>query len=646
MRFPSFARAREFASRSLTGQLGLWVAGVISAILLAAILLLIPLLAELLSTRGALSVPLSERSNVDALKASPTLVDAKFVHYERCGFLPIIWRFHESRLGDFAEKIYTSTPALRTNLGALIMLIGLGVLLSILATAAMFWLEVVIERSAQAATSRLRREIYTQAHQLGASDLFVRHKLIAVDIFQREVEALRRGLSLWWRSFPHAACFGVIMLLLASVVNVWLAIATVLLVIVGTRSFNILRQRLASRAHARASHAEMLQARLSDHLLQHRLLGNWRSEGRNETAEFESQLQRFEETEFSRRAIRGAVRPIILGIVLLGAWLVLLIAGFNVVRESPRLALAEVVLLGSTLLAMLYPLVCLEKLVEQLPKAEAASEAIFRYLDRKPSIGQLPGATQLEHLTHGVAFDHLTLADLHGRPLLADVTVTIPANIRLAVFASEGATPLAFAGLLSRFCDPAAGQILVDGHDLRAKKIDSVRDQVMLLLSENLIASGSVLQNITGDDSSFSADDVLGALKQVGASDFVHSLSDGLNTLVGADGITLSTGHAIQIGLARAALRNPSVLVIEEPEESLDQRTAEQLAEAIDLVSTGKTLIVLARRLATLRGVQRVLLFHEGRLVGDGTHHELLQRSELYRHLNYVRFNEFRGKLD
>jgi ATP-binding cassette, subfamily B, bacterial len=646
MRFPSFARARRFASRSIMGQAGLWVAGIVSAALLASILLLVPLLAELISTRGALGVATSERPNVDALRVSPAVVDAKFVHYEQCGFLPVVWRLHESRLSGFVERVYTTTPALRTNTGALLTIIGLGVLLSILATMSMFWLEVALERSAQAATARLRREIYAQAHQLGASDLFVRHKLIAIDLFQNEVETLRRGLSLWWRSFPHAACFGVIMLLLASIVNIWLAIATVLLVIVGTRSFNILRLRLSSKANAKARNAELLQARLADHLLQHRLLGNWRSENRSETADFESELHRFEETGVSQRVIGRALRPIILGIVLLGAWLVLLIAGFNVVRESPRLTLADVVLLGSTLLAMLYPLICLEKLVERSPRAEVAAEAIFRYLDRKPTIGQLPGATQLDRISTSIAFDHLTLADLHGRPLLADLTVSIPANIRLAVFASDITTPLAFAGLLSRFCDPAAGQVLVDGHDLRAKKIDSVRDQVLLLLSENLIASGSVLQNITGDDSSFSADDVLAALKRVGASDFVHSLTDGLNTLVGADGMRLSTGQAIQIGLARAALRNPSVLIIEEPEESLDQRTAEQLADAIDVVSTGKTLIILARRLATLRGSQRVLLFHEGRLVADGSHQELLHQSELYRHLNYVRFNEFRGKLD
>src|SRR5262245_9540179 len=127
MRFPSFARARGFASRSLTGQLGLWIAGVVSAILLAATLLLIPLLAELLSTRGALNVAIPERATVEALKVSPTLVDAKVVHYERCGFLPTVWRLRDSRLGDFAERVYTSTPALRTNLGALITIIGLGV---------------------------------------------------------------------------------------------------------------------------------------------------------------------------------------------------------------------------------------------------------------------------------------------------------------------------------------------------------------------------------------------------------------------------------------------------------------------------------------------------------------------------------------
>jgi ATP-binding cassette, subfamily B, bacterial len=644
MRFPSFARARRFVARSIASLVGVWVAGILTALLLTALLLLVPLLADLLSTNGALTVPLSARSEVDALKVEPSVVDTKYAHYERCGLLPTVWRLRDSRLGNAATSIYSVVPTLRKNSGALLAIVGLGILLSLLATAAFAWLEISIQRAASVATLTVRRQIHAQSHQLGANDLFIRHKLSSSDLFSIDVETLRESLSLWWRSFPHAATFAVLMFALALLVNFWLAISAVLLVIVGIRLFNIIRQRITARSTILASRSETLKSHLDDYLSQHRLFGNWRTESRNDHSAFDSELQRFESEVLAQRITNAMVRPIALLIVLLGAWIVLALAGINVLREGARLSLADVVILGSTLLALIYPLVCFERLAERLSEAESAASNILTFLDRRPTIGQLPGATTLDRLTRSVAFDHITLADFQGRPLLSEVSCTIPAQRRVAIFCSDDLTPMGIAGLLGRFCDPAAGQVLFDGQDLRAKNIESVRDQVMLLLSGNMIAGGTVLQNITGDETTFSADDVFASLRAARTADFVSSLPDGLNTVVGVNGISLTTGQAIQIGLARAALRNPSVLAIEEPEEALDQKTAEQLAEAIETVSAGKTLIILARRLATLRAAQRVLLFHEGQLVADGTHQELLQQSELYRHLNYVRFNEFRDK--
>jgi ATP-binding cassette, subfamily B, bacterial len=645
MRFSSFARARRFGARSIGGKIAVWAAGGAAAILLTALLLLVPLLAELLATRGSLTVPIAERQIVESLNTKPPVVEVKFAHFDNCGLLPTAWRLRNSQVGPLVQNLYITIPALRNNIGALLSIVGIGLLLSIFAAAAIYWLDISIHRNASIAACRLRRQIHAQSHQLGASDLFVRRKLSSIDLFTKDTESLRQALGLWWRSFPHAACFAAFMLILAMMVNFWLAISTVLLVIVATRFFNILRRRINQKSTSLLSRAELSLAHLTEHLLQHRLLTNWRNETRTDNAAFDSQLQRFERAMFSHRATVSVVRPIVLLIILLGAWLILLLAGFNVVRENQRLSLADVALLGSTLVAFVYPLICFEKLAAHLPEAEGAAARIFNFLDRKPTIGQLPGATPLEPISHTLAFDHVTLADSQGRPLLAGVSVNIPAKQRVAIFSSGDATPLAVAGVLGRFCDPAAGQLSIDGRDARGARVDSVRQQVMLLLSGNLVASGSVLQNLTGDETTFSADEVLDALRAVRASDFAQSLPEGLSTLVGPDGISLSTGEAYQIGLARAALRNPSVIVIEEPEESLDQKTAEHLADAIENVSAGKTLIVLARRLPTLRAAQRVLLFHEGRLVADGTHQELLVRSELYRHLNYVRFNEFRGTL-
>ena len=212
------------------------------------------------------------------------------------------------------------------------------------------------------------------------------------------------------------------------------------------------------------------------------------------------------------------------------------------------------------------------------------------------------------------------------------------------LFSTDETTALALAGLLPRFCDPAAGQVLFDGRDLRLATLDSVRRQVALILSDHILTSGTLAQNIAGDAVDYTQDEIVAAVKHVHADEFVQSLPDGLQTMVGPHGQALSTGQAISVGLARVALHRPSVVVIEEPREVLDQvprsawpsagKNNRQLHPGDHRPTPGN---VPCRR--------RILLFHEGRLLADGTHQELLQHNELYRHLNYVRFNEFRGKV-
>jgi ABC-type multidrug transport system fused ATPase/permease subunit len=296
-------------------------------------------------------------------------------------------------------------------------------------------------------------------------------------------------------------------------------------------------------------------------------------------------------------------------------------------------------------LATAYPLICFERLMERLIAAEQASADIFTCLDREPRIGQLPDAVELHSLRREIRLEQVTLADMNGHVLLDNISCALTAGQQVVLFSSDEATPRAFAGLLPRFCDPAAGRVLFDGRDLRTATLSSTRGQVASILPHCILVSGTAAHNIAGDDERFSHDEIWAAAKKVHADQFIHSLPDGLETAIGPEGLSLTVGQAISIGLARAALWRPSVLVIEEPRENLDQASAEQIADALDQIARDSTVIILARRLATLRAAQRILLFHKGQLVADGTHQELLQQSELYRHLNYVRFNEFRDKM-
>jgi ABC-type multidrug transport system fused ATPase/permease subunit len=424
----------------------------------------------------------------------------------------------------------------------------------------------------------------------------------------------------------------------------WLSVTTILLVVLCWWIVAVLRGRAQRSSQAMADRAEGILAPLLDRLRQNRLLGNLRSRPSSD-AELSGDLQRYNTAVLRRETASAAIWPLVTLLLLVGLGLVLLLAGVNVLARPPRLTFTEVVLLCGALAAVAYPLVCVERFLPRASVADAAAHDIFNYLDRQPRIGQLPDAKPLPRLSRQVTLDHVTLADMNGRLLLDDISCALPAGRSVVLFSADEATPRAMAGLLGRFCDPAAGQVLFDGRDLRMATIESVREQVALLLPDRLLAGGTLAENVAGDGDRFAADEIVTALRRAGAYEFVQSLPEGLQTAIGTSGLALSIGQAIRIGLARVALTRPSLVIIAEPVEDIDQPTAERIAEALEQVTQGSTLVILARRLATLRAAHRILLFHEGRLLADGTHQELLEQNELYRRLNYVRFHEFRGKV-
>jgi ABC-type multidrug transport system fused ATPase/permease subunit len=196
--------------------------------------------------------------------------------------------------------------------------------------------------------------------------------------------------------------------------------------------------------------------------------------------------------------------------------------------------------------------------------------------------------------------------------------------------------------LLPRFYDPYTGQVLMDRKDIRYAMLASVRLQTALVLREALLFTGTVAENIGCGDEQFSQLQITEAAKRARAYDFVQRLPQGFNTVVGEHGMRLTNSQQVRIGVARALLRDPTLAILEEPPDEMDVPTAELLDQAIEALAEKRTLIVLPTRLITLRKLDRVFLFHEGKLVDEGSHNELLQRSELYRHLIYQRFNMFR----
>jgi ABC-type multidrug transport system fused ATPase/permease subunit len=651
----SFHRARRFGAPKRSSKVQLIVSGIASAVILVLLLLVLSALADLLVTHGTLEVSPAEQANVPAAAGKPDELGATLDHrngglgptveYHDHGLLPLVWRLRGTALGSVAEWFYERWDALRSNSSCLLALIVVWWALALSYGFSRYGLERWAQTAARDGAARLRHELFQQSARLGAGDLLLGQRQNAVELFVDRIETLAAGLVAWYRAVPHAVLLLALLADVALWVHVWLALAVILLAALSRLMLNALRIRSQQREFYWGDLAAQLRATLVEDLRQVRLLGNFAPVAEPAGSSFDVRLNQAHTASVRQHISRAGNGSSVTVFILAGAGLSLLVCGWNVLADPPTLSLSGTVLMCAALLAAIFPIWTLRQLSFALSKADAAAVEIMAYLDRQPAVGQVPEAKPLPRPSRELALAGVTLANAHGHRLLDDVSLAIPCGSRTAILGSDHETPLAVAGLLSRFYDPTAGRVLFDGKDIGNSTLASLRSLVTVLLPDRMLVTGTVAENLSGGDSHVSPIEVADAARQAHVYEFVQQLPQGFETIIGPHGFHLTPAEQMLLGWARVVLRNPAVVILGEWKEEFDAAMGEQLAAAAERAIAGRTLIVLARRLPTLRAVERIVLFHQGKLHGDGSHIELLAESELYRHLNYARFNEFRNQV-
>lgn len=501
------------------------------------------------------------------------------------------------------------------------------------------WLE---ERTAHRYTlhvvTRLREAIHRQAFRLGASELLgqpkTRPELLAVE----EADIVCRGLYAWWTTVPYCILLLLLLVIMSLVVNAWLTLLAILLTGYLLRINQVLTQRIEAKLQ---KWAELAEQRRSSFLALLRLapLASGYSQDVFPAEPIETRLAACQEAELRVKNSLSVMFPAMLLILLLSAGLLLFVVGL-----SENVTVAGTVLLGAALICAYFPATRLYQMPRKLAAAEEAARDIFSYLDEEPTVGQGPGAHTLARLQREIRFDNVTLTSRDDRKLLDQVSFEIPARKRIALLASDRQTPLALAGLLVRFYDPAAGRILFDGQDVRNVTLETVRQQANLVWRDSLLFAGSIAENIACGDSQLSTHQIQEAASRARATHFIQELPAGIETRVGVDGMSLREDQAFRIALARALLRDPSLLLIQEPVVD-DEENAKEVTAALNHAAETATLFTIPSRVATFRAADLIYVFHEGKLHARGRHVDLLNDDELYRHLNYVRFNAFRNQV-
>ena len=289
---------------------------------------------------------------------------------------------------------------------------------------------------------------------------------------------------------------------------------------------------------------------------------------------------------------------------------------------------------------MLYaPVNRLPRVFNTIQQTTPSAERVFEVLDLPPAVADRPGAIVLDGFREALTFEHVSFRYADAEELtLDDISLTIGKGEMVAFVGLSGAGKSTLMDLVPRFHDVSAGRLTIDGHDVRDVTQASLRAQIGLVTQETVLFSDSVVYNIAYGREGATSDEIVQAARQAHAAEFIEGLSEGYRTPIGERGVRLSGGERQRLAIARAFLKNPPILILDEATSDLDAQNEAMIQQALGDLMRGRTVLIIAHRLATVRAAHRIVVIDRGRIAAVGRHEELLAQDTLYRRLHALQF--------
>ncbi len=494
-------------------------------------------------------------------------------------------------------------------------------------------------RRSRATIEALHRRILQQSLVRAQTEGATAQRPRVEELIATQLPILRSGLVAWWRTVPRSVMVLVSCVVLGLLVDIWLALLAVVSGIFIWRLYLWLSDDEAVQT------IDWELARSQQHLVelvqQAPLLARLQTRA-NVSAAFDEELLRMRRRHGTVDARVARVIPLVGLAAMIAVCVLMLALGVNRFSVSSVMGLPAAVVLGLSLAGAAASAM---RLWQTFHRARAASEAaamVYRFLDgdQDAQHGERVG---ISGLRDAVELDNVTLTNDVGKAILSSLTLRLEPKSLVAVMGTEAVSTSALIELLLGFGKPNSGKIAIDGISVDEIHANSLARQVSWVGQDGPIWQGTISENLLGTDANGGEVAMQEALRRAGIYEKLSDLSDGMGTVLGPDDERLDGPTRYAIGVARALLRRPAIVVVQEPEAEEAIGDDPCLDSLLFLAQNGSLVIIVPQRLRTLRAADRVILLNGNRLAGEGKHDNLLAGSDLYRHLNYLLFNPYRS---
>lgn len=347
-----------------------------------------------------------------------------------------------------------------------------------------------------------------------------------------------------------------------------------------------------------------------------------------EIERFQQEAERNRQAKYAAAWLKAVQFPVVGFLQLLSVLLLLLLGGWQI--ASGNLTGEQ---FGSYVIAALMlidPIAHLTDNYNEFKQGQASIDRVFELFEIQPAVIEKPNAVLLPPVTGKVEYRNVSFSYQPDQPVLRQLNLRVDPGEAVALVGSSGAGKTTLVNLLPRFYDPQDGTILIDGIDIRAVSLRSLRRQIGIVPQETVLFSGTIAQNIAFGQKDFDLDAVQAAAKVANAHQFISQFSQGYHTWVGERGVNLSGGQRQRLAIARAVLLDPRILILDEATSALDAESEALVQEALERLMQNRTVFMIAHRLATVRRADRILVIEQGQIVESGTHTDLLAQGNRY----------------